>query len=105
MPAPTSNMDSVSALFNAFAAPPYSTGQISTLVDTYFSANATLGISPGNDTKKGPQAGPQFTTPGAIKMVLGQIFVTSFPKATFAPVPDQTTGVPVYCVNPNPPPP
>ena len=97
--APTSNMESVTAFFNAFAATPNS-GQINTLVDTYFSANATLGISPGSDTKIGPPSGPQFPTPAAIKTLFNQI-ITSFPNATFIPVPSQAAAV--YCSSSNPP--
>ena len=85
--APTKNMDSVTAFFNAFAAAP-NKGQIDTLVDTYFSPNATLGISPGVNTQLGPQFGPQFQNPGAIKTLFYQI-VASFPNASFAPVPSQ----------------
>jgi hypothetical protein len=67
-------------------------------VDTYFSANGTLGISPGGDTQQGPQAGPQFPTPSAVKIVLKQI-VSSFPHATFKPVPSAAAAV--YCSSGN----
>jgi hypothetical protein len=92
------NMDTVTAFFNAFASTP-NTQQIKTLVDTYFSASASLGISPGGDTQQGPQLGPQFPNPDAIKIAFNQI-VTSFPHATFVPFPQSPPG-PVYCSSGN----
>jgi hypothetical protein len=90
------NTDTVTAFFTFFAHP--TIPGVDPLVDTYFSANGSLGISPGSDTQQGPQAGPQFPDPGAVKLVLKQI-ITSFPHITFQPVPDAATAV--YCSSGN----
>jgi hypothetical protein len=93
------NLDTAKAFFTVFATAPTTNAEIDTLVDTLFSATGSLGISPGSDTTQGPQLGPQFPTPAAVKIVLKQIFVTSFPQATCQPVPDAATAV--YCSSGN----
>lgn len=92
-----SNMDAVTAFFTAFASTP-NASQITTLVDTYFSASASLGIGSGSDPQLGPQSGPQFPTPDAIKLAFNQI-VKSFPHAIFTPFPSAAAAV--YCSSGN----
>jgi hypothetical protein len=94
----TTNMDTVTAFFKVFASTP-ANSDIDNLVDTYFSASASLGISPGGDTQQGPQLGPQFPTPAGVKTAFKQI-VASFPHATFAPFP-LPPATAVYCSNGN----
>jgi hypothetical protein len=56
------------------------------------------GSDSGLQRKQGPQLGPQFLTPSAVKIVLKQI-VSSFPHATFKPVPSAAAAV--YCSSGN----